>query len=99
MSNQLPFLRAKVQAIKTVLDKASAKERESRVATHLAQQFNDVLKEIGAAYPDAAPHLPKPIPSSVSLLRRNGLSDVSYMDLMVFAEQVLNVLSVVESQG
>ena len=48
MSNQLPFLRAKVQAIKTVLDKASAKERESRVATRLARRNSTMFSRRSA---------------------------------------------------
>src|SRR5947209_1281254 len=68
------------------------------IAAHLAKQFNEVVKEIGEALPDVAPHLPKPIPSSTKFTMM-GLSDVGYVDLMIMAEQVLRVLSVVESHG
>ncbi len=97
MPSKVDFLKAKVEAVKNVLEKTTPKERENRVTLHLAEEFNSVLKEIGAAFPDAAPHLPKPIPCVG--FRRLGVSDVGYVDLMVFAEQVLRILSVVESHG
>lgn len=97
MPSKVDFLKAKVEAVKNVLEKTTPKERENRVTLHLAEEFNSVLKEIGTAFPDAAPHLPKPIPCVG--FRRLGVSDVGYVDLMVFAEQVLRILSVVESHG
>jgi hypothetical protein len=98
MPNKVDFLKAKVQALKSVLEKTSAKEREARVSTHMAKQFNELLKEIGEAVPDAAAHLPKPIPSTTEF-RHMGISDVGYVDLMIMAEQVIGVLSVVASHG
>jgi len=75
MPHNVDFLKAKIQAIKTVLDKTSPKERENRVPVHLAKGFNEILSEIGNHYPEAASHLPKPIPSATSgLLRGNGLT-------------------------
>jgi hypothetical protein len=97
VATNVDFLKAKVQSIKTVLEKTSPKEREKKVTLHLAEQFNDILKEIGTAYPEAAPHLPKPIP--VEGFSQFGLAAVGYVDLMIFAEQVLHVLALIESRG
>ena len=97
MATNVDFLKAKVQSIKTVLENTSPKEREKKVSLHLAEQFNDILREIGAAYPEAAPHLPKPIP--LRGFRHLGVAEVGYVDLMIFAEQVLHVLALIESRG
>ena len=98
MPTKAEFLKAKVQAVKSVLEKTSPKEREGKVSSHLALDFNAVVKEIAAAFPEAAPHLPKPIHANLQL-RHMGLSNIGFVDLMILAEQVLRVLSVVESHG
>src|SRR5262249_43529842 len=98
MPSKVDFLKAKLQAVTSVLEKTSPKERENKVSTQLAEQFNEVVKEIGKALPETAPHLPKPIHSSTKFALV-GQSDVGYVDLMIMAEQVLRVLSVVESHG
>jgi 4-hydroxy-3-methylbut-2-enyl diphosphate reductase IspH len=98
MPSKVDFLRAKVQAVLSALEKASAKEREGRVSTHVAKDFNEVVKQIGEGFPDASGHLPKPICSSTKE-RFQGLSDVRYVDLVIMAEQVMRILSVIESHG
>lgn len=98
MASKVDFIKARLQAVTSVLEKTSPKEREGSVSTHLADEFNGIVKEIGEAFPDAAPHLPKPIASSTPFSKL-GKSDVHYVDLMVMVEQVLRVVSVVESHG
>jgi hypothetical protein len=99
MPSKVAFLKARVEAFKSVLDRATPKEREGRVSKHLADEFNTILKEIGEECPDAAPHLPKPVRTAMPMMAKVGLSEIGYVDLLVMAEQVLRVLSVVESHG
>lgn len=97
MPSKIDFLKAKVEAVKSVLETTSPKEREKRVSVHLAEEFNSVLKEIALAFPDAVSHLPKPIPTQG--YRHLAQSEIAYVDLMIMAEQVLRILSVIESHG
>lgn len=100
MPTKIAFLKAKVQAVTSVLDQTSPAERSRRVSAHLARQFNELLEEISKEYPGEAHHLPKPIPPAGSaLMRKDGVSSVSFVDLKIMAEQVLGVLSVIESDA
>src|SRR6266446_5298531 len=95
--SKVEFLRAKVEAVENALEKTAPKQRENRVSIHLAKDFNAVVKEIQDAFPDGAPYLPKPILWTTTHARMQ-FSDVSYVDLMIMAEQV-RILSVIESHG
>ena len=61
MPTPMDFVRVKVQAYKHTLDGKSAKEKAGKVSAQLAEQFNLMLADIKKEYPDAAPHLPRPI--------------------------------------
>jgi hypothetical protein len=98
MPSKAAFLKSRLEGMKSVLEKATPKEKEQRVTTHMAKEFNTILTEIGSAYPDATSQLPKPILSTTKL-RFLGQSDVGYVDLQMMVEQVLRILSLVESDG
>jgi hypothetical protein len=98
MPKPLDFHKAKVQAIISVLENTTPKEREGRVGAHLVEEFNALLQEVGNAIPEAAPHLPKRIPMRPQFSHA-GISPIGYVDLMIMAAQVLRVLGVIESHG
>lgn len=89
-------MKVKAQAIKRTLEKASDKAKTSHVTNPLAAQFNELVEDIGKHYPAIRSGLPKKIESTTDFSIM-GMSDVSYLDLEIFCEQVINLLELVES--
>jgi hypothetical protein len=99
MASQLRFYKARLTGIKTSLEQATQKQKEGHVDRQIAEKFNVLLKELGGTFPDLAPHLPAPITFGTDIATILGSSDATYLALHIMVEQVLQLLSVVESQG
>lgn len=95
MIDKVAILRAKAQSIKSVLEKIPPTQKQENIAVALAHDFNDIVKEIGEAFPELASSLPKPIhaTTSMKILRK---ADVSYLDLEIFTEQILTLLQLAQ---
>jgi hypothetical protein len=94
---KIRLLKARALAFKNTLAQASAKERDGHAGKGLAENFNAIVKAIGEEYPDLEDSLPKPITSS-GPFARHGLSDASYLDIQVLADQVLALLDIMEEE-
>lgn len=91
MIDGVTILRARAQSIKSVLERIPPAQKQGNIAIATAQEFNDVVKQLGEAFPELSPALPKPILATTSL-RHAQKADVSYVDLEIFTEQVLALL-------
>jgi hypothetical protein len=89
------LMQAKLQGIKTALERAPASEKNHSASVALAGEFNRVIEQAAAEYEDIADALPKPVTWS-GMTARAGRSDVSFMDLEALTEQVLNLLRLVD---
>jgi hypothetical protein len=89
------LLQARLQGIRTTLDRAPANEKSHQASTALASGFNEIVDAIKKTYPELGESLPGPI-QSTEPFRRIGKSNVTYLDLEVMCEQVLNLLRLVE---
>jgi len=93
---KVQLLKVKAQAIRRTLEKASEKSKGSHVTKPVAEQFNELVEEIGNQFPSVQSALPKRIESTTDFAIM-GLADVTYLDLEMFAEQVLSILELLES--
>ncbi len=92
---KIDIFKTKARSIKATLENASEKARQGRAGIGLAENFNQLLKEVSEEFPDLKDSLPKPI-SSKGPFARAGVSDSSYLDLEIFSEQVLSLLDLVD---
>jgi hypothetical protein len=96
--DSIDLLKARLNSIKATLERASEKQKGGPAGTALAENFNRILEEVGTAFPELKSALPARI-TSLGPLARVGSSDVSYLDLEVFAEQVLSLLQFVQRKS
>ena len=93
---QPQLLKARVASFKSTLENASDRLKEGRVSTPLALEFNKIRNEVAQAFPDVEAALPAAISSSPPH-RRLGQSDVNYLDLEIYAEQLLSIIALLDS--
>jgi hypothetical protein len=95
-ANDLPFLRARVQAFKTNLEKTAHKQKTSMLTYTLGEQFDNLLKEILDLYPEVKRHLPEPV------CRETGMGvkrvTINYLDLEIMVDTLINILGVIETK-
>lgn len=87
---------AKLNSIKSIIEKASDKQKQDLIGTNLANEFNKLLRELSEEYPDLKSSLPAEIPSK-GPFRDMQKADVNYIDLEIFTETVISLLNLVES--
>ncbi len=93
--DKVKLLKAKLDGIRTTLQRSSEQQKKELAPTLLAKDLNGVIDEVAKTYPDLKDALPKPVLSSTPA-RRLGMSDVRYLDVEIFVEQVLRLLNLVE---
>lgn len=92
--DQLDMLKVRVSSLKTILERASEKQKGGPAGRPLAENFNKILQEVEIAFPDLKPALPAPI-TSRGPFADMGASDATYLEVEIFAEQVLSLLALV----
>lgn len=88
---KLQLFKVRIKSFKSTLENASEKTKKGRASITLTENFNSLIEEIGKAYPDIKPALPKKI-KATGPFARVGASDANYVDLEVYAEQVIGIL-------
>lgn len=86
---------AKLKSIKSVVEKATDKQKQDHIGTILANEFNKLIVEIGGEYPDLKNSLPAKI-TSKGPFSAMEMADVNYTDLEIFTETVMSLLNLVE---
>ena len=92
------LMRARLNSLKTTLERASEKQKNGPAGKALAENFNAILQEIETAFPDLKSSLPARI-TARGPFAHMGAADVSYLDLEVFAEQALSLLQFVQRKA
>ncbi|MBU1101953.1 MAG: hypothetical protein KKA84_16270 [Bacteroidetes bacterium] len=87
---------AKLNSIKSVVEKATDKQKQDMVGTILADEFNKLLSEISGEYPDIKDSLPAKITSNgpYSMMYK---ADSNYIDFEIFTETVISLLNLVDN--
>ncbi|MAX38790.1 MAG: hypothetical protein CME33_19710 [Gimesia sp.] len=94
--DKLRLLKIRLETMKKSLDDYSAGEKATHITQTMATRFNDTLSEIGIACPDIKDLLPSRITSShpQSLV---GKANATYMDLGMFIDEIIALVSEIES--
>lgn len=87
---------AKLNSIKSVVEKATDKQKQDNVGTILANEFNKLITEIGVEYPDIKNSLPAKITSDGPFSTVHK-SDANYIDFEIFTETVISLLNLVDN--
>lgn len=95
MPSKLVLLKARVRSLKSTLQNASSKEKSNSAGTALAMNFNKIVEDTAKVYPDLKDSLPASITSD-GPFSHMGVSDVTYLDLEVFADQLIAMLDVMD---
>ena len=87
---------AKLNSIKSIIEKATDKQKQGLIGINLANEFNKLLKELSEEYPELKNSLPANINSNghFSLMQK---ADTNYIDLEIFTETVISLLNLIEN--
>jgi hypothetical protein len=95
MASKLAIIRAKLNAFKSAIaDQGGASE--SRLTVYSVQQFNFILEDLTASFPEVARDLPNPFHEE-SKFNMIGQTDVSQFDLEVAVRTILGIIEVIEA--
>lgn len=86
---------AKLQGVMSTLERTPPGHKKNPVSLELAQEFNKILDVIAAEYPELKDDLPAQL-STRGFGSNMGVASVSFLDLEIICEQVLNLLALVE---
>lgn len=93
---KLDLLKAQLRAFKTTLEKTPTSQKEGFASMTIANNFNRILKDVSESYPDIASSLPTAIGKMSGPAGRLGDSSrAHYLDVEIFAEQILSILDLV----
>jgi len=87
---------AKLSAIQSVLSAVPERDKSKRVAATVVENFNALVADVGKEIPELRDALPQQV-SLRGEFMRIGQADISFLDLEILAEQVCNLLKLVES--
>lgn len=93
--NQIQLFKVRVRSFKTVLQGASEKAKQESASIVVAKNFNAIIEEIGEAFPVVRSALPKKI-EATNPLAELGASDANYIDLEIYAEQIIGILDLLD---
>lgn len=88
---------ARLNSIKSIIEKSSEKNKLDLIGTNLGQDFNKLLKEIGETYPEINEALPAQITFN-GPFNDMQKADVNYTDLEIFTETTLSLLNLMQSK-
>lgn len=91
--NVKAILKARLDAMKSTLGRASQSQKENQVSMPTANEFNAIRQSIVTALPAAEAHLPRAIPKHAFA---DGLSEANYLDLEIAIDQTIAVMNVLE---
>jgi len=92
MDDRIQVIRTKLTSIKSTLEKASEQRKKDHVSYHTGEDYNAILEAIAAEYPKLNGLLPPKMISSPPYIRARQMN-VTYLDLEIFCEQLLNLLA------
>lgn len=83
-------LKVRVAAFKTSLQSISDSSKDKHVSVHIADGFNKLVESIGQQVQAIKPHLPSPI--SKRKFGSGEICNANYIDLEIYAEQLLGLI-------
>ena len=96
--DSIAILKIQLESLSKNLSESSPKDSTQPITKKLATQFNQILERVGEHYPDVKPLLPEPI--NLTIPQEYGYydyPDASYFDLKTFADQLISILTHLES--
>jgi hypothetical protein len=92
--SNLDLLKAKAMSIQTALGRAPASAKGGPRTRVMAEEFNRLVDQISTDYPSVASALPQPIKPSMKFPTQ---AKANYIDLEILAQQVVEILSLIEA--
>lgn len=92
---KIELLKQRALAFKETTQKWSEKTKQESVSCHLTDSFNKLVKEIVEIFPHLGRDMPPPIYAQ-GLNRKNHKADINYLDLEIYADQVIRILKLQE---
>jgi hypothetical protein len=87
---------AKLNSIKSIVEKSSEKQKQDLIGTNLAHEFNKLIRELKQEYPSIQSSLPAEITANGPFSDMQK-ADVNYIDLEIFTEIVISLLNLVDN--
>src|SRR5262245_48810811 len=97
---KLQMLKTQVNSYKRVLGSATPKEKNNHASLQVVDNFNRILEDVRTACPQIAESLPSPIEkANDSFAHHFGISRSTYMDLLIYCDQISGLLECIESSN
>ena len=91
---EVQLLKLRARSLKSTLENASEKQKQGQVNIQLAQDFNKLIEDVTAAFPQIVSALPQPIDCAGPFMQM-GVTSLTYLDLEVYADRLLAALELV----
>lgn len=95
--DKLDLFRMKADSFRRVLSQAPQQAKKNHVTIPMSEEFNRLLDEMAAAFPDIAEALPRKI-TAESDARIAGYADVKLLELEILSEQLVGILDLLISK-
>jgi hypothetical protein len=95
MSNKIQSIKARLNGIQKTLDNTPDDQKDNQISWSLAENFNEIIKEVENEIPELGDSLPSKIEKNRHA-QRFGQAAESFLDLEIFCEQILQLLNTVE---
>jgi hypothetical protein len=89
------IIKTKLTSVKATLERTPEERKRDHVSIQMGEDFNTTRDAIAKEYPELATSLPPKLMSSMPY-RRVQQMNVTYLDLEIFCEQLLSLLSIQE---
>lgn len=98
MPTKLALFRERLLAFQTTLASKGNSVKGEHVSKDLAEHFNNLVKDIGDAYPDIKESLPAALIARSTLERQLQKVSANYLDLEILVNQVLRLLALLQPE-
>ena len=86
----------KLNSFNNIIEKASAKQKEDFIGINLANEFNNLIDDIGKEFSEIKDSLPAKLTTN-GLFSDMGKADINYLDFEIFTESLISLLNLVDS--
>lgn len=94
----IELLKVNLEEMQKALATVSKEQKIQHIATTRADEINDTIKQLAAAYPDYAKALPKPIEADLDFGSIAGIESGTYLDLGIIVNRCMAFIRTVRQR-
>ncbi|TWT64260.1 hypothetical protein [Rubinisphaera italica] len=96
MTKNIKLLKTKIESTKKTLGKLSPDSKQTHISLAIAEDFNGIIDQLVLEVPDIKNIVPKKITSTMPMSHMKK-ADIKYIDLEIYLDQLIAIISEFES--